>query len=247
MMIESLSLAELLLAAVTLFAAYFVRGITGFGSALVAVPLLSLMLPVTVVVPIVILLDYLGSLSHGVHHRKQVLWREIFPLTPFTLSGIVTGLYLMKSVDPLTLSIALGLFVMLYAFYALLQITPQQGSRLWAIPMGFLAGVVGTTFGTGGPFIVIYLTLRNLDKLTFRGTIAMIFFIDGGMRLAGYVAAGLFTEEQLWWTLFSIPLAAAAMWVGGKIHTGLTQRQFVQIVSVVLLASGSALLGKGLL
>lgn len=245
-MIEALTTHQLMLVVLTLLAAYFVRGITGFGSALVAVPLLSLMLPVTVVVPVVILLDYLGSLSHGVHHRKSVLWREILPLTPFTLCGIVTALYLMKTVEPGALTLALGCFVILYAIYSLLQIKPTQGSRLWAPPLGFLAGLVGTAFGTGGPFIVIYLTLRQLDKATFRGTIAVIFFIDGGMRLLGYTYAGFFTQELLLWTLFLVPLAALGMWLGGQIHTGLSQQRFVQIVSVVLLASGSALLFKSL-
>src|SRR5262249_44502311 len=44
-----------------LFLAYFVRGMAGFGSGLIAVPLLSLVSPVTAVVPLVVSLDYLGS------------------------------------------------------------------------------------------------------------------------------------------------------------------------------------------
>ncbi|MBT3473821.1 MAG: TSUP family transporter, partial [Gammaproteobacteria bacterium] len=108
----------------------------------------------------------------------------------------------------------------------------------------FLAGLVGTTVGTGGPFVVIYLTLRQLDKLTFRGTIAVIFLIDGGMRLVGYTLSGFFNQDLLLWTLLSIPLAVVGMWGGGQIHIGLSQQRFVQIVSVVLLASGSALLLK---
>lgn len=245
-MIESLTTAQLLLAVATLLAAYFVRGIAGFGSALVAVPLLSLLFPVTVVVPVVILLDYLGSLSHGLHHRTRVLWREIVPLTPFTLSGILVGLHLLKTVEPGALTTALGLFVILYALYSLLPVKPTQGSRLWAAPLGFCAGVIGTAFGTGGPFIVIYLTLRQLDKQSFRATIAVIFFLDGGMRLAGYTFSGFYTPELLWWALLSIPLAALGMWLGGHIHTGLSQQRFVQIVSVVLLGSGSALLLRSL-
>jgi len=43
-----------------LFFAYLVRGVAGFGSALIAVPLLALTLPLTIVVPLVVFLDYLG-------------------------------------------------------------------------------------------------------------------------------------------------------------------------------------------
>lgn len=76
---DEFTTAEIVLSIAVIFFSYFVRGITGFGSALVAVPLLSLMFPITAVVPIVILLDYIGSLSHGVHHRKEIQWREIIP------------------------------------------------------------------------------------------------------------------------------------------------------------------------
>ncbi len=246
-MTEILTNNELLFCAVVLLVAYFVRGITGFGSALIAVPLMSLVLPVTVVVPVVILLDYFGSLSHGFHHRKQVQWREIFPLTPFTLSGIIAALYLMKTVEPGVLTIALGVFIIIYAIYALLPLDIPTKSKWWAAPLGFLAGLVGTTFGTGGPFIVIYLTLRKLEKLPFRGTIATIFLLDGGMRLMGYTFSGFYSFELLMWTLLSLPIMALGMWLGGHIHTGLSQQRFVQIVSVVLLGSGTALLMKALM
>ncbi|HEX4994689.1 MAG TPA: hypothetical protein VFX87_06960 [Methylomirabilota bacterium] len=56
--------------------AYWVRGMAGFGSGLIAVPLLSLMWPVTLVVPIVVALDYLGSASQGIKSADQVAWGE---------------------------------------------------------------------------------------------------------------------------------------------------------------------------
>lgn len=236
--------SNLLFTSIVIFAAYFVRGITGFGSALIAVPLLSLIFPVTMVVPVIILIDYVGSLSHGIHHRKQIQYSEIFPLTPFTLAGIITALYVMKTVDPSMLTIALAIFIISYALYNLFAVAPPQGSKFWAAPLGFFAGLVGTTFGTGGPFIVIYLTMRQLEKIPFRGTIAAIFLLDGGMRLAGYTISGFYTMELIIATIISLPIMGLALWLGGHVHTGLTQQRFVQIVSVVLLGSGSALLFK---
>ena len=48
--------------------AYWVRGMAGFGSGLIAVPLLTLAWPVTVVVPLVVALDYIGSASQGIRN-----------------------------------------------------------------------------------------------------------------------------------------------------------------------------------
>ncbi len=55
-----------------IFSAYLVRGIAGFGSGLIAVPLLSLFFPVTQVVPLVVFLDYIGSASQGLKNRERI-------------------------------------------------------------------------------------------------------------------------------------------------------------------------------
>jgi uncharacterized membrane protein YfcA len=65
-----------------------VRGIAGFGSGLIAVPLLSLVFPVPRVVPLVVSLDYVGSLSQGAKNFRCVAWKEQFALLPLMVVGI---------------------------------------------------------------------------------------------------------------------------------------------------------------
>ena len=96
-----------------LFIAYIVRGITGFGSGLIAVPLMALIFPLQMVVPIVVLLDYVGSASQGFRNRQVVAWREQLPLIPFTLVGVAIGLSLLQSLASATLAQALGVFIRL--------------------------------------------------------------------------------------------------------------------------------------
>lgn len=231
--------------AAVVFAAYFVRGITGFGSALVAVPLLALVMPITVVVPTIVLLDYTASMSHGVRHFKHIQWRDLIPMLPFTLAGILIALFLLKQLQPGLLTDALGVFIILYAIYSLLPLPPLHGSRLWAAPLGLLTGLVGTVFGTGGPFTVIYLGLRNLGKTAFRGTVATFFAIDGGLRLVGFTASGFYDSENLLLALSALPILVAALYMGGHIHTSLSRTGLVRIIAFILIGSGSALLLKG--
>lgn len=235
--------AEAIYAAAVLVVAYVVRGITGFGSALVAVPLLALILPLRVVVPTIVLLDYLASLSHGVHHRKAVRWAEVASILPPALLGLATALYIFQKADAELLRQALGVFVLGYALYSLL--VPQGtglGSRLWAGPLGFFAGLIGTLFGTGGPFTVIYLGLRGLTKNHFRGTIAVIFLLDGGSRVLGYIGSGFYGSHNLWLIAAGLPIMAAALFAGGHIHTRITPQGFKRAVAFVLIGSGLALL-----
>ncbi len=243
-MLESLTSVQLAACAAILFAAYFVRGIAGFGSALVAVPLLALMLPVPFVVPVIVLLDYLASLSHGARNFHHIQWRELWPLIPFTLAGIVTALYALNHLEPGLLTTALGAFVIAYAIWSLLPLPPLRGSRWWAAPLGTLAGLIGTLFGTGGPFTVIYLGLRELGKSAFRGTIATIFVLDGGMRILGFGASGLYGSESVLLVLMGLPFLAAGLWLGGHVHVTLSRETFVRFIALVLLGSGGALIAR---
>lgn len=136
--------------AAVLFVAYIVRGIAGFGSGLISVPLLALFFPLQLVVPIIVLLDYVGSASQGLRNRKLIAWREQLPLIPFTLIGVAIGLSLLEKLNSATLAQALGVFIMVYAVYQLLPLPVLRGSRLFAVPGGALGGLIGTVFGAGG-------------------------------------------------------------------------------------------------
>ncbi len=242
---ENLSPLQFSLATVILILAYTVRGITGFGSGLIAIPLLALMMPLPLVVPMVVLLDYLASASHGIKNRGVIQWREILPLLPFTLSGVITALYLFNTIETRLLVKALAVFIILFALYNLLSPSPpHKGSRLWAIAAGGLGGLIGTLFGTGGPFYVIYLQLRKLEKTPFRATLASIFLLDGGTRLVGYTASGFFNRETLLLLLAALPVMAFSLYLGGHIHTNLSQKTFQKAISILLLGSGTALLIK---
>lgn len=231
-----------LLTGMILFGAYLVRGISGFGSGLIAIPLLATMQPLTLVVPLVVLLDYLGSTAQGVGGYRSIRWHELLPLLPFTLMGCVVALYLFTSVDADVLKSALGWFILAFAVYQLLPLPVLRASRLWSVPAGFFGGFVGTLFGTGGAFYMIYLSMRGLDKTATRASFATYFFMDGSIRLVGFLIAGLMHQDMLAELLVWLPPAALGLFVGGRIHTGISNRTFKYLISMVLLFSGYRLL-----
>jgi uncharacterized membrane protein YfcA len=230
--------------AAVVFVAYLVRGIAGFGSGLIAVPLLTLISPVTAVVPVVVSLDYIASVNHSLRSVDDIAWREQVVLLPFMLIGILGGLYLLTSVPTWILARTLGVFVIAFGIYQLLPLRPAHGSRIAATYCGILGGLLGTLFGTGGPFYAIYLNLRGLDRAAFRATFALNFLIDGGVRLFAYAVLGLLHRETLLHIAAAVPIAAAGLFAGGRLQTNLSQHTFVRIISILLLGGGIALLLK---
>lgn len=239
------SISQVLTEIAIIAAAYTFRGVAGFGSGLIAIPLLTLSLPLTFVVPCINVLDVSASLVHGWRHRQYTQWKELLPVLPFTAAGVLLALYLLKSLHPAILVHALGVFILMFAVYTFIgPELKQRCSRRWAVLSGSLGGMIGTMFGTGGPLYVIYFQMRGLPKSMFRSTIATLFLLDGGLRFTGYVASGFYTREMLLWIILALPLMALGLFIGGRIHTGITQRQFQRAISVLLVISSIALLSK---
>ena len=241
-MIDNIDTSGLVYAAGVIFAAYVVRGIAGFGSGLIAIPLLALQYPLPIVVPIVVFLDYLGSASQAHGNQRRIVWSDLLPLIPFTLFGVVVGVFLLSTMDKVWLGRALGVFVLAYAIYQLLPLPDLKGSRLFAIPCGLAGGGIGTLLGAGGPLYVIYFNLLGIPKDHFRATFAANFMIDGGIRLIAYVVSGLVYGPVLLGMLASLPPMAAGLWMGGRINSGLSQQRFKLGISILLLCSGTVLL-----
>lgn len=227
-----------------LIGAYTLRGITGFGSGLIAVPLLALSLPLTFVVPLILLTDFTASLTLGSLNRHLIAWGEIRRLLLPGLIGVAAGAWLLVSLPATPLLLGLSAFILLYALRNLLLDTehPRPASAVWSWPAGLTGGAIGALFGTGGPPYVIYLSHRLFDKGQLRATFSGLFLIEGIARIGSFTASGLLINRDIWLAyLWAAPVALAALWVGSHIHTRLTQPQMLRLISLILLGSGVSL------
>lgn len=138
-MIDSLSTTQTSLALTILIIAYTFRGITGFGSGLIATPLLALFLPLTFVIPFISILDISASFTHVIHTRQHIAWKTIAKAIPFAFIGVPIGLFVLKSIDTLILVKALGIFIILFAIYSLASPKLKKSDLLiWPAFAGFL-------------------------------------------------------------------------------------------------------------
>lgn len=234
--------------AAILLLAYVIRGITGFGSGLISVPLLALFLPLQFVVPLVLLLDFTASILIGGVHFKRVQWNEIGILVPFGMLGVIFGTTLLVRLPTEPMLLALAVFIFVFAVRSILNLHGDKpASRAWAVPASFTGGTVGALFGTGGPPYVIYLTHRIHDKSDLRATFSAVFFIEGAARIASFLVAGLLLTAKVWLAyLVALPLVLGALFLGGRVHVGLSQGQMTRLVGVLLLASSMSLVFKAM-
>lgn len=240
---------EVLVAApVAVFIAYFMFGMTGFGSSIIAVPLLAHFFPIQVAVPLMAVLDFSASLLLGGKTRRHVSGTEMKWLIPFAVLGIVIGVTLLIRLPAQPLLVGLGLFVLVYGAYSIAEPSFRGVvSRSWAVPAGLVGGTFTALFGTGGVVYAIYLSRRLPDKFELRATMSAVIIISSTLRIAFFLLGGLLLQlKVLGPALALMPVMVIAIKSGTRVHVGMSQRHMRQALGCLLVVSGASLLWKAL-
>lgn len=241
-------MSEMLLPVLAVLTGYTVLGLTGFGSALIIVPLLAWQWPLPEVVALALMLDLPASLMHSGLNWRQVQWPELRRLLPGMVLGTLAGLWLTHHLHSRWPLLALGVYVALVGLRAL-----RAGAALaplhprWGLAYGFGVGVVEMLFGTAGPVVVAWLTRRLGHPHEVRATIPMVISVAVLTVLIGMASDGRLSEPQLWqrWLLLILP-ALFAVWLGHRLAHRVPVARLRQTICALLVVSGSVLAIKAL-
>ena len=235
-------------AAVTVGVGYFIFAITGFGAALLTVPMLSHLLPLPFVLPLAVLLDVGASLVVGIRFHRDADWGELKWMVPFSFGGAVLGVTLLVNLPREAGLAGLGVLLIVYGVYSLRQGTHfQRVSGGWAPVSGGAGGVgglMGTLFGIGAPPYAIYLARRMEDKAALRATLSTMVLASTGMRLAVFAFAGLVLGDRLLAFALLFPFALAGLWAGQRLHVALPRARVLAAISALLIVAGASLVAR---
>lgn len=238
----------LVIAPLVILTAYVIFGVSGFGSTVIAVPLLAHLLPIKFVIPTVLLLDCVGAFGMGFKLRADVHRSEVVPLVPFLMIGLAAGAWLLVSLASDVLLTALAVFVLAYGvLYASGRHAVLRVPRWTAAPAGLFAGTTSSMFGVGGPIYVMYLAARGATPEQIRATLPVIFIITTTARIVLFTYVGLFTTEVLITAAALLPVMIFGVWLGHRLQLNMSREQLVRIVGGLLIASGGSLLVRALL
>ena len=239
--------ATLVIVPAVFFVATTFRSAFGFGEALIAVPLLALILPIRVATPVAVLCSITVALIVVLQDWRHVHARSAILLVLSTLAGIPLGLLLLKRVPEPFVKFTLGLVILGFSLYALLG-RKRKGlhSDKLAWLFGFAAGVLGGAYGINGPPLAIYGSLRGWSPQHFRATLQGYFLPASLMVMGGYWAAGLWTRTVSHFYLLSLPLVIVAVFLGRAINRRMSTGRFVLFVHAGLIAVAVVLLAQAL-
>lgn len=236
-----------LAASVIVFFAFFVRGLSGFGSATIAIPLLAHFIALKLAVPLLLVHDLISTIASVSIDRRSIEKREIYALLPPSIAGVIVGVTLLVSLPAQPLLAMLGAIVIFFGVRTLLN--PQGNkpvSRLWSVPAGFAGGALGGAFGSGAATAyMIYLTHRLADKSRVRGTFSAFAIIDYSFRVITFAVTGLLlSRDLLVLAAVTLPAMGLGLYVGNKLHGRVSDSQARMAVGALLVVSGLSLLWK---
>ncbi|HXE07076.1 MAG TPA: sulfite exporter TauE/SafE family protein [Acidobacteriaceae bacterium] len=231
------------------FIASLIRSTFGFGEALVAVPLLALVIPIDVAAPLAVLLSIVIAAIIVAQDWRHIHLRSSLWLLLPTFAGIPLGVLLLGSAHPFAVKGVLAVIILLFSAYSLFGTAlPELKSDSHAALLlcGFLAGIMGGAYGMNGPPLVIYGAMRRWSPQRFRATLQGYFLPASIAAAVGFHFAGLWTTTITHLFLISLPAAVVATFLGRFINLKLRGELFLKTVHICLLIVGVVLLAQAI-
>ena len=236
-----------ILACCTVLFAAFIRGLTGFGLALILAPILLLILnPVSVVV-INVLLALLSNVLVLLRSFARINYRQIVPMVLSSLLGIPLGVWIITVITPTIFKIFIGAIIIAFAVPTVIGshktfVREKEASCI----AGFFSGMFSSSTSLGGPPIVIFMHNQNWPKEIIYTSLAVYFLFLGCFSLGGLSLAGQVSAEMIITAVSLAPSTLAGIILGMIMFRRVNARFFRRLSISVIICAGLISIVSGL-
>lgn len=234
---------QFILVALIVFFGVTVHSILGFGVALICVPLLIAVLGATSAAALVALFTIPLQLVVIWRYRHALTLRPIAGLILGSVVGIPVGVFLLSILSQRIILSALGIVLIGYALYSLLNLRlPEIRHPAWGLAFGLVSGVLSGAYNTGGPPLVIYGTCRRWTSEQFKANLQALFTINSLIVAVAHATAGHIDAPVLQYTLIALPVIVLGSALGFWLSRRVNEATFRRAVLVFLIVMGVRLL-----
>lgn len=239
-----MSLVILLVVGLGIFMGFFIQTVIGFAGALIALPILLLVLGLKDAIAYISIFYFFSSVYLIAQEWKYIDRKIIYKLALATILGVGLGIWVLAHGKPMFLKKGLGLFILLYVIYTIYTKDKVFKQPRLAFLFGLAGGFFSGLFSTGGPLYVIIVKNSAVTMKSFRATMLGILGLITAVRIPSLYTAGILNMEQLNYSLCIMPFFILAIYLGKKAYAKLNEVVLKRGVLVLLFLSGIMLLFK---
>ena len=214
------------------------RGFSGFGAALIFMPLATSVAQPRLVAALLLIIDFVGAAPLVPNAWRQADRKATAIMVAGSAVGIPIGTYLLTRLDPVTTRWIISTFV--FALLLLLlsgwRYRGQDHAAL-SVGIGGLSGFCSGLAQTGGPPIVGYWLGRPIESKVARANILLFFGASDVFAAISYAASGLVTPQAISFSLIVGPVYAAAIWLGARLFGRASEKLFRAICYGLIVAA----------
>lgn len=215
-----------LIAAATLLAG-LVRGLVGFGGALILVPILSLFLGPVTAVPVLNLVDGVATLPLVPDAVRRCRWAEVVPLLVGAVLLLPAGVWVLRYTDPTVLRHVMSVVILgIAGCLAAGARYARSPGRAASAGVGALSGLMSGSIGLSGPPIVLFWLGGQADARTARANMIAYFALSTIAVIATMAGNGLFTWPVLRLSIVLMPIYATGVLLGARGFRHASERAF---------------------
>lgn len=225
---------------VILFAAA-VQGATGFGFSLVAVPLLSFVMPLHAIVPLLILFSLILNSIVFVNLKGHIDKKKITLLVLMGTVGIPVGIYILRFVNEDYIKFVVGILIMVSALAMYFNYKAHFKNVYLTYGLaGLLSGVLNGSSSLSGPPVILMLNNEGVSKRDFRKTLATYFMLLNIISVPILLLQGIITQEVFQSSLMRLPSMLIGVYLGLKLGNMVPERTFRKVTLVMIFVMGLA-------
>ena len=214
------------------------RGFSGFGSALIFMPLASSIAAPRLVAALLLVIDLIGSAPLIPNAWKHANRRATAIMAAGALVGVPVGTWLLTRLEPVTTRWIISGFVFALLLL-LLSGWRYRGKDHAAISIGIggLSGFCSGLAQTGGPPIVGYWLGRPIASVIQRANILLFFAASDSFSLVSYALSGLITMDAIRFSIVVGPIYGIGVWFGASLFGRASENLFRAICYALIAAA----------
>ncbi len=212
-----------------------VRGFSGFGGAMIYMPLVASIYEPRIAAVTILLVDFLSSTPFAIPEVRRCVWREVIPISIAMAVGVPAGTWALLALDPIMLrwviaTLVLGLVAVLASGWR------YRGEPRMPITLGvgLFAGASAGAVQIGGPPVVLYWLSRGASAVTMRANLMVFFAFCGVALVTAYAVTGLFTAPMLALSLLlGVPYVIGVA-IGARFFHGTSDQLYRRVAYAII-------------